>query len=321
MSILEIPAAKLNAKKFIQDRIDELRATVGDATAITALSGGVDSAVVTALGHKALGDKLKACFIDNGLMRQDEPRNVVQAFAKLGIRVEIIDARKDFLDALKGLRDPEEKREAITQTFYKKVFGALVKKCGSKYLLQGTILTDIEETVAGVKRQHNVLMQLGIDPEEAFGYAVLEPLLQIRKDGVRNLAKALGLPAAMYSRMPFPGPALAARVVGEATAERLVLVRAATAIVEKELKNTKAFQYMAILHEDRFPGMRNGKRDYGLQIEVRCWKSVDARTAKPVWLAPRLLERLAKRLTGEVPGVVSVTYNIAPKPPSTMEAV
>ena len=201
------------------------------------------------------------------------------------------------------------------------MFGRLVKESGARHLLQGTILTDVEETVAGVKRQHNVLEQLGIDPEQAFGYRVIEPLIQLRKDGVRKLAKALGLPPAVYQRMPFPGPALAARVVGEATAERLELARKATAVIEGELKNVRAFQYMAILHEDRFPGMRDGKRDYGLQIEVRCWRSIDARTAKPVWLAPRMLQRLARRLTAEVPGVVSVTYNIAPKPPSTMEAV
>jgi len=121
--------------------------------------------------------------------------------------------------------------------------------------------------------------------------------------------------------MPFPGPALAARVVGEATPERIELVRKATAILETEMRNVKAFQYMAILHEDRFPGMREGKRDYGLQIEIRCWDSVDARVATPVWLAPHLLKKLARRMTEEVPGVVSVTCNIAPKPPSTMEAV
>ena len=188
-------------------------------------------------------------------------------------------------------------------------------------MLQGTILTDVEETVAGVKRQHNVLEQLGIDPQAEFGYRVIEPLIQLRKDGVRKVAKAMGLPQALYQRMPFPGPALAARVVGEASAERIGLVRKATAIVEHELKKVKAFQYMAILHEDRFPGMRAGKRDYGLQIEIRCWRSVDARTAKPVWLAPRILNKLAQRITTEVPGVVSVTYNIASKPPSTMEAV
>ena len=254
-------------------------------------------------------------------MRQDEPQRVAALFKKLGIQVRILDAQSIFFEALKGLRDPEQKREAITQTFYKRVFGDLVRSSGARFLLQGTILTDVEETVAGVKRQHNVLAQLGIDPQEAFGYGVLEPLIQLRKDGVRKLAKALGLPESVYNRMPFPGPALAARVVGEASPERLALVRKATAIVEAELKHVKAFQYMAILHEDRFPGMRNGKRDYGLQIEIRCWKSVDARTATPVWLPPRLLRRLAQKMTENVPGVVSVTYNIAPKPPSTMEAV
>jgi GMP synthase (glutamine-hydrolysing) len=239
----------------------------------------------------------------------------------MGIQVQILDAKDAFFDALKGLRDPEQKREAITQTFYKKVFGELVKSSGARYLLQGTILTDVEETVAGVKRQHNVLEQLGIDPQAAFGYGVIEPLLQLRKDGVRKLAKALDLPESVYKRMPFPGPALAARVVGEVTRERIELVRKATAIVEGELKNVKAFQYMAILHEDRFAGVRDGKRDFGMQIEVRCWRSVDARTARPVWLSPRVLERLARRITERVPGIVSVTYNIAPKPPSTMEAV
>ncbi len=254
-------------------------------------------------------------------MRQDEPQAVARIFRRLGVHVEVLDARKAFFDALKGIRDPEEKREAITQTFYKKVFGSLFKGSGARFLLQGTILTDVEETVAGVKRQHNVLEQLGIDPQEAFGYRVIEPLLQLRKDGVRKVAKALGLPVAVYKRMPFPGPALAARVVGEASPERIELVRKATAIVEAQLKGSRAFQYMAILHEDRFAGMRDGKRDFGMQIEIRCWRSVDARTAKPVWLAPRTLQRLARRLTADVPGVVSVTYNIATKPPSTMEAV
>ncbi len=321
MQITEIPAAKLNPKQFIQQQVQEIAAKVGGGCAITALSGGVDSSAVTVLGHRALGDRLLVYFVDNGLMRRDEPAAIAKIFAKLGIKVRILDARATFLDALKGLTDPEEKREAITQTFYKRVFGDLVKSSGARFLLQGTILTDVEETVAGVKRQHNVLEQLGIDPVAAFGYNVIEPVIQLRKDGVRKLAKALGLPVSIYQRMPFPGPALAARVVGEATAERLELVRAATAIVEGELKRVKAFQYMAILHEDRFAGMRSGKRDFGRQIEVRCWKSVDARTATPVWLAPKVLEKLARRLTTEVPGVVSVTYNIAAKPPSTMEAV
>lgn len=321
MNIVEIPASRLNAREFIRDKAQEIAAAVGESTAITAVSGGVDSSVVTMLGHRALGKKLLAYFIDNGLMRENEPADVAAMFGKVGIRVEIVDARKEFFRALKGLTDPERKREAITQTFYKKVFGALVRKSRARFLLQGTILTDVEETVAGVKRQHNVLVQLGIDPQKAFGYQVLEPLLEIRKDGVRKVARALGLPATVYARKPFPGPALAARVVGEATPERIAIVRQATAVAERVLKNVDAFQMMAILHEDRFAGMRDGKRDFGTQIEVRCWKSVDARTATPVWLPPAILRKLASAITAEVPGVVSVTYGIASKPPSTMEAV
>lgn len=321
MKITELPARTLKTKAFIFDKVKEISETVGDSRAITALSGGVDSSVVTMLGHLALGERLLAYFIDNGLMRQNEPEEVVRTFRKVGVRVEILDARGEFLGALKGLTDPEEKREAITQTFYKSVFGALVKKSGAPYLLQGTILTDVEETVAGVKRQHNVLEQLGIDPEKEFGYRVIEPLIQLRKDGVRKVGRALGLPETVFARKPFPGPALAARVVGEVTPERIELARKATAVAERVLKNVPAFQYMAILHEDRFAGMRAGKRDFGLQVEVRCWKSVDARSATPVWLPARTLDKLAKAMLAEVPGVVSVTYNIASKPPSTMEAV
>jgi GMP synthase (glutamine-hydrolysing) len=188
-------------------------------------------------------------------------------------------------------------------------------------VLQGSILTDVDETVAGIKRQHNVFEQLGIDPQEAFGYQIIEPLIQLRKDGVRKVAQALGLPSSIYQRMPFPGPALAARVIGEATPERIALVRRATAITEAELSSTGAFQYMAVLHEDRVTGMRNGRRDFGYQIEVRCWESVDAREAKPTRLPWETLESLSRRILAEVPGVVSVTYNIAPKPPSTMEVV
>ena len=264
---------------------------------------------------------MKTVFINNGIMRKGEPEKIAGTFEKLGVKVEVIDARKKFLDALKGITDPEEKREAITQTFYKDVFGQLVKKSGAKYLLQGTILTDIDETIAGIKRQHNVFEQLGIDTKKEFGYKIIEPVVQLRKDGVRKLGKALGLPESIYNRMPFPGPALAARVIGEANEEKIELVREATAIVEGELKNTKAFQYMAILHEDKVTGMRDGKRDFGMQIELRCWESLDARKAKPTRLPYETLEKLASRLTNEIPGVVSVTYNITTKPPSTIEAV
>jgi GMP synthase (glutamine-hydrolysing) len=323
MSIQEIPVAKLNPKKFIEQQVKELSAAVGDGLAINALSGGVDSSTVTMLGHRALGTKLKTYFVQNGIMREGEPERVVGLFKKLGVPVELYDAREQFFAALKGLTDPEEKREAITQTFYRTVFGDLGRKIGAKFLLQGTIFTDVEETVAGIKRQHNVLAQLGINTEEQFGYTVLEPIIQLRKPAVRIVAKALGLPLEIFKRPPFPGPALAARVIGEVTPERAELVRKATVIVEAELKrNAKgAFQYFAILHPDKVTGLRDGKRDYGWQIEVRCWDSKDARTGTPTKLPWSVLMKLSKRLTTEVPGVVSVTYNIATKPPSTIEAV
>jgi GMP synthase (glutamine-hydrolysing) len=319
--IKEITAQELNADRFIDEKVKEIKAAVGSGTAINALSGGVDSSTVTMLGHRALGNRLKTVFIENGLMREGEAEQVAALFRQLGVTVEIVDARKEFFTGLKGITDPEKKREAITRTFYKKVFGRIVRNSKAKFLLQGTILTDVDETVAGIKRQHNVFEQLGIDPQKAFGYRIIEPLIQLRKDGVRKVGKALGLPAEQFERIPFPGPALSARVIGEVTPKRIETVRKATAVVERLLKGTGAFQYMAILHKDRVTGMREGKRDFGQQIEVRCWNSVDARTATPTKLPFELLEKLASEIIREVPGVASVTYNIAPKPPSTIEAV
>jgi GMP synthase (glutamine-hydrolysing) len=321
MTITEIKASRLEPKKFIAAQVAEIKQAVGDGLAINALSGGVDSSAVTLLGHRALGDRLLTYFIQNGLMREGEPERVVALFAKLGVKVRLVDAQDEFFAALKGLVDPEQKREAITQTFYKQVFGRLVRESGAKYLLQGTILTDIDETAAGIKRQHNVFEQIGIDPQEAFGYKIIEPVVQLRKDGVRKVARALGLPAAVANRPPFPGPALAARVIGEATREKIALVRQATAITERILADVPAFQNMTILHEDRVTGVRNNKREFGLQLEIRCWDSVDARVAKPTRVPWKKLEALAGQLVSKVPGVVSVTYGIAPKPPSTMEVV
>jgi GMP synthase (glutamine-hydrolysing) len=319
--IKEITAKELNTENFINEKVKEIKDAAGEGIAINALSGGVDSSTVTMLGHRALGKRLRTVFIENGLMREGEPEQVAGFFRALGVSVEIVDARKEFFEALKGITDPEEKREAITQTFYRNVFGRIVKESGAKHLLQGTILTDVDETIAGIKRQHNVFEQLGIDPQQAFGYRIIEPLIQLRKDGVRKVGKAIGLPAELFDRIPFPGPALSARVIGAVTPERIETVRKATVIVERLLKGTGAFQYMAILHEDRVTGMRDGKRDFGQQIEVRCWDSVDARAATPTRLSFDILEKLSREIIREVPGIVSVTYNLAPKPPSTIEAV
>jgi GMP synthase (glutamine-hydrolysing) len=319
--IKEIFAQELNTEDFINEKVKEIQNVVGGGLAINALSGGVDSSTVTMLGHRALGDRLKTVFIEHGLMREGEPEKVAGLFQKLGVPVDVVDAREAFFAELEGVTDPEEKREAITQAFYRDVFGRLVRESGAKHLLQGTILTDIDETIAGIKRQHNVFEQLGIDPKEAFGYHIIEPLIQLRKDGVRKVGEALGLPADVFERIPFPGPALAARVIGEVTPERIETVRKATVVVERLLKDTDAFQYMAILHKDRVTGMRDGLRDFGQQIEVRCWESIDARVATPTPLSFEVLEKLAAEIIRDVPGIVSVTYNITPKPPSTIEAV
>ena len=321
MDIQEIRLRDLDPKAFIEEQVESIRGVVGDGTAVVALSGGVDSSVTTMLGHRALGRRLKTYFIENGIMRAGEPQAIVATFKRLGVPVELVDAKAHFFSALKGITDPEEKREAITETFYKTVFGPLVKRSGAKFLIQGTNFTDVEETVAGIKRQHNVLAQLGIDTQRVYGYHVLEPVIQLRKTAVRRVGKALGLPKAIYDRPPFPGPALAARVIGEVTPERIATVRAATKIVEEVLARTKAFQYLAILHEDRVTGIRNGRREFGYQIEVRCWESTDAITGTPTHLPWPTLDRLAKRITTEVPGVVSITYGITRKPPSTIEAV
>jgi len=310
----------MDCKKFAEEQIAHIKKTVGKEKAINALSGGVDSSLVTVLGHRALGEQLRTVFIDNALMREGEPERVVKTFAEMGIDVELVDARDEFLSALAGLTDPEEKRQAITDTFYSKVFGRLVKESGAKFLLHGTILTDIEETVAGIKRQHNILAQIGIDPEQSYGYSVLEPLKTLRKDDVREVAKVVGLPEQTYKRIPFPGPALATRIVGEVTPERLEIVRAATVIVEQELADSGAFQYMAVLLNDQATGIRHNKREFGQIIVVRCIESVDARTATVTPLSWDKLNRISERIT-KIKGVNRCLYDLTPKPPAAIEYV
>ena len=257
----------MNYNQFIKDQVEAIKQEVGDGIAINALSGGRGQFHRHGASPPGAGRQLKTIFVENALMREGEPERVVKIFASLGIQVELIDARRQFLKALKGLTDPEEKRQAITDTFYKDVFGKAVKRSRAKYLFHGTILTDIEETVAGIKRQHNILAQIGIDPEKTYGYKVIEPLQSLRKDGVRQVARRLGLPSAIAQRMPFPGPALAARIVGEVTEARLATVRAATAIVEEELAKTRRLpvpgsvvERLRYGHSERQTGVRSDHR-------------------------------------------------------------
>jgi len=311
----------MNYKKFIKEKIKEIKDIVGKKRALSVLSGGVDSSTVTVLGYKSLGKQLKTVFINNGLMREGEPESVVKTFKKIGIRVKIIDAKNKFFKALKGETDPEEKRKIIADVFYGNVFKNIIKKNKIKFLLQGTILTDIEETVAGIKRQHNVLAQIGIDPQKEYGYQVVEPLIELRKDDVRKVAKLLGLPEEIHQRIPFPGPALATRVIGEVTPQKIGIIRKATLIVEGELKNSRAFQYFPVLMNDKATGLKKGKREFGKIIIIRCIESKDARMAAPTKLSWKILEKITRRLTTEIPGVNRVCYDITPKPPATIEYI
>ena len=311
----------MDEKQFVYDKVAMIRETVTQGKAINALSGGVDSSVVTALGHKAIGDQLETVFLDDGLMREGEPEAVAATFEPLGIRVKIVDLKDRFFSALKGIEDPEEKRKAFRDTFYT-CFGEIVKESGASFLLQGTIKADIIETQKGVKTQHNILEQIGIDPEAGYGFKVIEPLIELFKPDVRLVATELGLPESVAQRMPFPGPGLATRCLGEVNPERIEIVRKAVKIVEEETEGITAFQCFAALLKDRATGLKaDGSREFGHMIAVRCVESENAMTAEPVQLKWDVLNRLQKRIAGEIDEVSRVLYDLTPKPPATIEYI
>lgn len=312
----------METKKFIEEKIDEIRRRVGLEKAINALSGGVDSSAVTVLGHRAIGDQLKTVFIDTGVMREGEPEMVVQSFKKIGVTVYLIEAQAEFFKAFKGIIDPEEKRKTFRDTFYS-VLGRAVKESGAKFLLQGTIAADISETRRGVKTQHNILEQIGIDPQ-SYGFQVIEPLRDLYKDGVREVARTLGLPQEIFNRMPFPGPGLATRIIGEVTPERVTVVREAVKIVEEEVGPLKPFQAFAVLLNDKATGVtgsEEGRRSFGDMIAIRSVESRDAIQAEVTEIPWELLRKIQKRIIAEIPSVNKVLYDLTPKPPSTIEYI
>ncbi len=310
----------MDTKEFIKTKIKEIKTTIGGAKAISALSGGVDSATCTVLAHRAIGNNLKVIFIDDGLMRENEPEEVKTAFEDLGIKVEIIEAQAEFFEALKGKIDPEEKRKAFRHTFYS-VFGREVLESKARFLVQGTIAADVIETKGGIKTQHNILEQIGIDPEKGYGYRIEEPLKELFKHEVREVARELGLSEKIRQRMPFPGPGLATRVVGEVTPDRVAMVRKATKMVEEELSSLNPFQAFAVLLNDKGTGLDEGRRKFGQIIIIRSVESKDAMTAEPTEIPWPVLRRLSKRITAEIPEVVRVAYEITPKPPATIEYI
>ncbi len=306
-----------DAKGFVENSLKGIRKIVGESRVISACSGGVDSTVTTFLVHKAVGEKLVAVFIDDGLRREGEPEFVVRTLKSLGIKTKFIDAKAEFFAVFKGKTDAEEKRKAFRDKFYK-TLGKAAREEQIAFIAQGTIKADVMETVGGIKSQHNVLEQIGINPE-IYGYKILEPLRELFKPDVRKVARELGLPKEISERMPFPGPALSLRVLGEVTPEKIAIVRKATEIVEEETKKLGTFQNFAVFHNDKATGIKKGKRVYGNIVTVRIVDSEDAVTAKARQVPYEVLMRISERITGEIPSVVRCLYDITDKPPATIE--
>lgn len=312
----------LDPKKFIKLKIKEIKNCVGLEKAIVAVSGGVDSVTCAYLARRAIGKNLKVVFIDDGLMRENEGTSVKESLSKVGVKLKILNVQREFLSGLKGTEGPEEKRKAFRETFYQ-ILGKIAKENKAKFLIQGTIAEDILETRGGIKTQHNVLAQIGIDPKK-YGFVVIEPIKQLYKPQVRKVAKALGLPKEIFTRRGFPGPGLATRIVGEVTPERTAIVRKATKIVEEEvnLKNfPKLFQAFAVLLKDKGTGVKEGKRTFGEIIIIRSVDGEDAITVKATQIPWKILQRIQERITKEIPSVVRVCYELTPKPPATIEYI
>ncbi|BFH72744.1 ATP-binding protein [Sulfurisphaera javensis] len=260
---------EFNPEKFIEEISPQLKEIV-DGKAIAAVSGGVDSTTASVLSYKILGEKIIPIMIDTGFLRENEANNVKNMLKDI-MPLQIIDESERFISGLEGLSDAEEKRKKFRQLFYD-TLSRLVKEYNAKYLIQGTIAADWVETQGGIKTQHNVLVQLGIDTEKEWGFKVVEPLADLYKDEVRALARYLGLPKEIYNRQPFPGPGLLVRTVGKLTREKLELVRRATAIVERNLSNLNLSQYFAVIFES--DAEYNEKLSSEVGCKVKIYKSL-----------------------------------------------
>lgn len=310
------------AEPFIDEKVKAVKDQVGDGKAIIAVSGGVDSMVCAALASKALGKNLLAVFVDTGLMRKDEPEEVGSMLTEIGINFRIVDAGKEFFSALRGITDPEAKRKAIGERFIR-VFEKEAKDFNAGYLVQGTIAPDcIESGTDGkktIKSHHNV----GGLPEDV-GMELVEPLRELYKEEVREVARKLNVKAS--ERQPFPGPALAVRCLGEVTPENIALVREACFIVEDEIvKASKAgrmklpWQYFAVLLPVRSVGVRSDDRTYGKTVAVRAVESSDGMTAAHSDIPGSVLNDISRRITSEIKEINRVVYDITDKPPGTIE--
>jgi GMP synthase (glutamine-hydrolysing) len=302
----------VNTEKFISESISEIRADAGTEKVVMALSGGVDSSVCAALAARAIGDNLIPIYIDTGLMRKGETERIGKLFAT--IHLQIVDAGDEFLDALKGITEPEAKRKAIGERFIR-VFEREARKIGAKCLLQGTIYPDRIESEGGIKSHHNV----GGMPLHIEFTKVIEPIRDLYKDEVREVAGALGLPKEIQHRMPFPGPGLAVRVLGEVTREKVAIIREANWIVEDELvEQYRPWQCFAALL-GLGTGVKGDNRIHGWIVAIRAVNSRDGMTADPLDIPFEHLMRIGSRITADIPRVARVVYDITAKPPATIE--
>ncbi|MFH0926992.1 MAG: glutamine-hydrolyzing GMP synthase [Candidatus Micrarchaeota archaeon] len=313
-----------SAQNFLKTQIGDAKSKIGQKQALVALSGGVDSSVAALLVSRAIGKNLHAVFVDTGLMRLNEAAQVKEAFAKSGLNLQIINAKKEFLSNLKGASEPEKKRKIIGKTFIE-IFEKYAKGHKIELLVQGTIAPDwIESGGAGrdtIKSHHNV----GGLPKN-MNLQLYEPLRDLYKHEVRMLAAELKLPGQICTRQPFPGPGLAVRIVGEITEEKIEIVQKSCEIVEKEIEKAsqeknmeRPWQYFAAVLDTKTVGVRGDERSYMYTVVVRAVRSLDGMTANFSHIPPEILEKISSRITNEVSGVGRVLYDITNKPPATVE--
>ena len=306
------------ARKFIEEQVKELRAQIGDKKVLLALSGGVDSSVVAALLIKAVGKQLVSVHVNHGLLRKGEAEQVVRVFRdELNANLIYVDAIDRFLDKLAGVADPEQKRKIIGAEFIR-VFEEEARKLdGISFLAQGTIYPDIIES-GPVKSHHNV----GGLPED-LQFELVEPIKLLFKDEVRVVGKELGLPDNMVFRQPFPGPGLGVRCTGAITRDRLEALRESDAILREEFAKNglegKVWQYFTVVPDFKSTGVKNGKRSFDWPCIIRAINTVDVMEVTVEHLPPAMLDRLAARITSEVPGINRVLFDYTPKPPATVE--
>ena len=302
----------VDVDSFIPEAKAEIRETVGDEEAIIALSGGVDSSVAAALTHEAIGEHLTAVYVDTGLMRKGETEGIRETFAFMD-GLKIVEAQDRFLDALEGVTDPEEKRHVIGEQFIRE-FEREAREADARYLVQGTIYPDRIESEGNIKSHHNV----GGLPEVVDFDGIVEPVRDLYKDEVREVARELDLESVISERMPFPGPGLAVRIVGEVTREKVEVARESCHVVEEETADHEPWQAFAAVI-GKATGVKGDNRVHGWVVAVRSVESRDGMTARAQELDWETLQRIQSRITGALDNVSRVVYDVTHKPPATIE--